>query len=97
MSDTKDLPISWEEFHRHSKALAWRLLEEDTEWKGIIAITRGGLVPAAIMHFAVPNEKPEVSGDMVPMKRGAKRIMALFIATIATAVSFHNFLHLGLP
>lgn len=49
MSDTKDLPISWEEFHRHSKALAWRLLEEDTEWKGIIAITRGGLVPAAIM------------------------------------------------
>ncbi len=49
MSDTKDLPISWEEFHRHSKALAWRLLEEDTDWKGIIAITRGGLVPAAIM------------------------------------------------
>lgn len=49
MSDTKNLPISWEEFHRHSKALAWRLLEEDTDWKGIIAITRGGLVPAAIM------------------------------------------------
>lgn len=49
MSEAKDLPISWEEFHRHSKALAWRLLEEDTAWEGIIAITRGGLVPAAIM------------------------------------------------
>lgn len=48
MSDSKDLPISWEEFHRHSKALAWRLLEEGA-WEGIIAITRGGLVPAAIM------------------------------------------------
>ncbi|TVQ83104.1 MAG: xanthine phosphoribosyltransferase [Micavibrio sp.] len=49
MSEAKDLPISWEEFHRHSKVLAWRLLELQTEWKGIIAITRGGLVPAAIV------------------------------------------------
>ena len=28
------------------------------------------------------------------MKLGAKRIMALFLLTIVTAVSFHNFLHL---
>ena len=52
------------------------------------------LVPAAIMHFAVPNVKPEVSGEPVPMQRGARRIIALFLLTIATAVSFHNFLHL---
>ncbi|MET0048089.1 MAG: sodium:proton antiporter NhaD [Sedimenticola sp.] len=52
------------------------------------------LVPAAIMHFAVPNVKPEVSGEQVLMQRGAKRIIVLFLATIATAVSFHNFLHL---
>lgn len=52
------------------------------------------LVPAAIMHFAVPNVVPPPSDDKVPMKRGAKRIIALFLATIATAVSFHNFLHL---
>lgn len=44
----KDFPISWEEFHRHSKALAWRLHEKG-KWKGIIAVTRGGLVPAAII------------------------------------------------
>lgn len=49
MSEAKDLPISWEEFHRHSKVLAWRLLEQHGEWKGVIAITRGGLVPAAII------------------------------------------------
>ncbi|MGD8999010.1 MAG: sodium:proton antiporter NhaD [Granulosicoccaceae bacterium] len=52
------------------------------------------LVPAAIMHFAIPNEKPTTSGEKVDMMRGARRIMLLFLATIATAVSFHNFLHL---
>jgi NhaD family Na+/H+ antiporter len=52
------------------------------------------LVPAAIMHFAVPDEQPTASGEMVQMQRGAKRIMLLFLATITTAVSFHNFLHL---
>lgn len=52
------------------------------------------LVPAAIMHFAVPNVKPDASGEPVVMQRGAKRIIFLFLATIATAVSFHNFLHL---
>ncbi|NOX75596.1 MAG: sodium:proton antiporter [Gammaproteobacteria bacterium] len=52
------------------------------------------LVPAAIMHFAVPNEQPVADGEDIPMKRGAKRIVALFLLTIATAVSFHNFLYL---
>ncbi len=41
-------PISWEQLHRDSKALAWRLLEQ-APWSRIIAITRGGLVPAAII------------------------------------------------
>jgi xanthine phosphoribosyltransferase len=44
----KNFPVSWEELHRHAKALSWRLAEHDP-WKGIIAITRGGLVPAAIV------------------------------------------------
>ena len=52
------------------------------------------VVPAALMHFAIPNEKPSVSGETVNMKRGAKRIVFLFLLTIATAVSFHNFLHM---
>jgi len=51
-------------------------------------------VPAAIMHFAVPNEHPNSGGEDVPMKRGAKRIIVLFLLTITTAVCFHNFLHL---
>jgi xanthine phosphoribosyltransferase len=44
----KDFPVSWEELHRNARALSWRLLELGP-WKGIIAITRGGMVPAAIL------------------------------------------------
>jgi NhaD family Na+/H+ antiporter len=52
------------------------------------------LVPAAIMHFAVPNAQPQGGGENIEMKRGAKRIIVLFLATIVTAVSFHNFLEM---
>ncbi|HEX9770852.1 MAG TPA: xanthine phosphoribosyltransferase [Kiloniellales bacterium] len=44
----RTFPVSWEELHRHSKALAWRLVPLGP-WTGIVAITRGGLVPAAIV------------------------------------------------
>jgi len=44
----KTYPISWEQLHRDSKALAWRLLGMGY-FKGIIAIARGGLAPAAII------------------------------------------------
>jgi NhaD family Na+/H+ antiporter len=52
------------------------------------------LVPATFMHFAVPDEQPLAEDKHVRMKRGAKRMLFLFLATIATAVGFHNFLHL---
>jgi len=52
------------------------------------------IIPAIIMHFAVPNARPQASDEVITMKRGAKRIIFLFLCTIATAVSFHNFLHL---
>ncbi len=44
----KYFPVSWEELHRNAKALAWRLHDKGP-WKGLIAVTRGGLVPAAIV------------------------------------------------
>jgi NhaD family Na+/H+ antiporter len=52
------------------------------------------IIPAALMSLTVPKEQPAVSDEAVQMKLGAKRIMALFLLTIVTAVSFHNFLHL---
>jgi xanthine phosphoribosyltransferase len=47
-SPSRSFPVSWEELHRHARALAWRLLDLGP-FTGIIAITRGGLVPAAIV------------------------------------------------
>lgn len=53
------------------------------------------LVPAAIMHFFIPTGTPDaVEGEELVMKRGGITIVILFLLTIATAVSFHNFLHL---
>lgn len=51
-------------------------------------------VPAIIMHFAVPAGQPAGGGDLVDMKPGAKTIIVLFLLTIVTAVSFHNYLEL---
>ena len=44
----KNFPVTWEELHRNAKALAWRL-NAHGPFKGVIAITRGGMVPAAIV------------------------------------------------
>jgi len=44
----KAFPVSWDQMHRDSKALAWRLTEAGP-WRAVIAVTRGGLVPAAIV------------------------------------------------
>ncbi len=52
------------------------------------------LVPASIMHFAIPDEKPKTVTSEIKLKRGARRIIFLFLLTIVTAVSFHNFLHM---
>ena len=52
------------------------------------------LVPALIMNFMISKDKPQALDESVSMKFGAKRIMFLFLCTIVTAVSFHNFLHL---
>lgn len=52
------------------------------------------VVPALLMHMAVPRGMPEAAGPSIPMRRGAGVIMLLFGFTIATAVCFHQFLHL---
>ena len=44
----KAFPVSWDQFHRDAKALAWRLAAAGP-FTAIVAITRGGLVPAAIV------------------------------------------------
>lgn len=48
----KGFHISWDQIHRDSRALAWRLDGKgpgDGAWKAVIAITRGGMAPAMIV------------------------------------------------
>lgn len=52
------------------------------------------VVPAAIMHFGIPRIKPEARSDRRRMRPGAIWVIALFAATVVTAVSFKNFLGL---
>ncbi len=56
--DTSRLPhekgfhISWDQIHRDSRALAWRLDgkgPDDGAWRAVVAITRGGMAPAMIV------------------------------------------------
>ncbi|HEY5827693.1 MAG TPA: xanthine phosphoribosyltransferase [Hyphomicrobiaceae bacterium] len=44
----KSYPVSWDQFHRDARALAWRLADKGP-FEAIVCITRGGLVPAAIV------------------------------------------------
>ena len=44
----KAFPVSWDQFHRDARALAWRLAAAGP-FEAVVCITRGGLVPAAIV------------------------------------------------
>ena len=44
----RDFPVSWDQLHRDARALAWQLMGNGP-FEGVVAITRGGLVPAAIV------------------------------------------------
>ncbi len=44
----KGFHISWDQMHRDSRALAWRL-DVQRSWKGVLAVTRGGMIPAMIV------------------------------------------------
>jgi len=44
----KAFPVSWDQFHRDARALAWRLTDAGP-FEAIVSITRGGLVAAAIV------------------------------------------------
>lgn len=52
------------------------------------------LLPAMIMSLTIGKAKPETFNEKVALKYGALTIIVLFLMTIATAVCFHNFLHL---
>jgi NhaD family Na+/H+ antiporter len=52
------------------------------------------IIPAAIMHFAISNDKPAASKEKVSVKKGGYTIVGLFLGTITFTVVQHQFLHL---
>lgn len=52
------------------------------------------LVPAALMHFAIPKDKPSVEAEVFNIEPGAKGVLVLFSITILLAVGFDMFLRL---
>jgi len=52
------------------------------------------LVPAVFMHFRVPKGAPDPVGEIKRLKPGGAVVIWLFIATLATAVSFKSFFNL---
>ncbi|WP_415402670.1 xanthine phosphoribosyltransferase [Tateyamaria sp. SN3-11] len=84
----KGFHISWDQIHRDSRALAWRLDgqgPEDGAWRGIVAITRGGMAPAMIIAreldvrtvdtISVKSYDHQTQGDALVLKSPDKALM----------------------
>jgi xanthine phosphoribosyltransferase len=82
----KAFPVSWDQFHRDARALVWRLAGVGP-FEAIVCVTRGGLVPAAIVAreldirlietVCVSSYAYKVQGDLRVLKDVAPNIVAL--------------------
>lgn len=86
----KAFPVSWDQFHRDARALAWRLADKGPggKFEVIVTITRGGLVPAAIVARELGVRRIETiciasyhdyanQGELVVLKDIAPEIVAV--------------------
>lgn len=77
--------------------MVWQkgILEFATFFKLFLPSVVNFVIPALIMQLALPSGSPEKSSDdMTKIKHGGIVMVFLFLLTIVTAVSYHNFLHL---
>jgi xanthine phosphoribosyltransferase len=82
----KAFPVSWDQFHRDARALAWRL-SGTGPFEAIVCVTRGGLVPAAIVSrelgirviesVCIASYRETQQGDLRVLKPVAPAIVAL--------------------
>src|ERR1700722_8185560 len=85
LNPEKIFPVSWDQFHRDSRALAWRL-NGAGPFEAIVSITRGGLVPAAIVArelgirlietVCVSSYDHTTQGNLIVLKEVAPAIVA---------------------
>ena len=81
----KAFPVSWDQFHRDARALAWRLSGAGP-FEAIVTITRGGLVPAAIVArelgiriietISISSYRDKAQGDIAVLKSIAAEILS---------------------
>jgi xanthine phosphoribosyltransferase len=81
----KNFPVSWDQFHRDARALAWRLSGAGP-FEAIVTITRGGLVPAAIVArelgiriietISISSYRDKAQGEIAVLKSIAAEILA---------------------
>ncbi len=86
LSPEKVFPVSWDLFHRNSRALAWRL-NGAGPFEAVVCITRGGLVPAAIVArelgirlietVCIASYDHTTQGELTLLKEPAPAIVAL--------------------
>jgi xanthine phosphoribosyltransferase len=86
LSPAKIFPVSWDLFHRDSRALAWRL-NGAGPFEAVVCITRGGLVPAAIVArelgirlietVCIASYDHTTQGELTLLKEPAPAIVAL--------------------
>ena len=81
----KMFPVSWDQFHRDSRALAWRLSGAGP-FEAVVCVTRGGLVPAAIVArelgirlietVCIASYSHTTQGDLTVLKGVAPAVVA---------------------
>lgn len=84
----KGFHISWDQIHRDSRALAWRLDgrgPDDGAWRAIVAITRGGMAPAMIVAreldirmvdtISVKSYDHQTRGDALVLNKPSSELM----------------------
>jgi Na+/H+ antiporter NhaD/arsenite permease-like protein len=87
---------AWSPFGDITTLMIWTAGKVETFKFGYLVLPSivNWLVPAVIMGFFVPKHQPEKPKEEVELKAGAKTIIFLGVGTIATAVTFHQALHL---
>jgi len=77
--------------------MVWQkgILEFTTFFKLFIPSVLNFVIPATIMYFYLPKDSPALPKEVsTGIKHGGLFIVLLFLATIATSIFFHQFLHL---
>ena len=48
---TNKIYVSWEDFHAHAQLLASKIRSSGTDFNRIVAVSRGGLLPAGLLAY----------------------------------------------